>query len=169
MIEEAQDQIVTLMETYLAANLTALASPSGGEAITLTAPNKYLINFDPESSIIPQNMMPACIQIPGSSTSMDWLKSGPYVTWEHRIALVFLLELVSTKADALTAVETLQRQRSRYAEAAMKVLWVYHNTGVLTSVDLEKIQYSQVLGNAEQTRFMGSVWLYLNVREDETL
>ena len=169
MIEEVQDQIVTLMETYLETNLTALASPSGGEAITLTVPNKYLINFDPETSMPPQNMFPVCLQIPGYSTAIDWMKAGPYVTWEHRIALVFLLELVSTKANALTAVETLQRQRSRYAEAAMKVLWVYGNTGVLTSVDLEKIQYSQVLGNAEQTRFMGSVWLYLNVREDETL
>jgi len=169
MIEEVQDKIVDLFEAGLAANLAALASPVGGEAITLTAPNKYVINYDPSTCILPQNMMPACLMLPEGSTQQHRLGGGLTTYWEHVIRIVFLLEQVSTRADALTACETLQRQRSRYAEAAIKTLWAGQQTAPLYQVKLDAIKYSKTLGNDEQTRFLGSVWLFVTVLEKETL
>jgi len=169
MIEEVQDKIVDLLTAGMATNLAALASPSGGEAITLTAPNKYVINYDPKTCILPQNMFPVCLMLPEGSTQNHMLGSGLTTYWQHKIRIVFMLQQVSTKADALTACETLQRQRSRYAEAALKTLWEGQQTPPIYQVELDQIRYSKTLGNDEQTRFVSSVWLFVTVLEKETL
>ena len=154
MIEEVQDKIVDLFTAGLATNLSTLASPSGGEAITLTAPAKYLTNYDPKTCIIPQNMFPACLQLPESSVPQHRMQTGLTTYWQHKIRIVFMLQQVSTKADALTAGETFQRQRSRYAEAAIKTLWEGQQTPPIYQVELDAIRYSKTLGNDEQTRFI---------------
>lgn len=169
MIEEVQDKIVDLFTAGIADNLSPLASPAGSEAITLTAPAKYVINYDPKTCIIPMNMMPACLQIPIKTTPDHRMQTGLITYWHHKIAIIFLVEQVSTRADALTACETLQRQRSRYAEAAIKTLWGGQQTAPLYQVTLDDIIYSRVMGNDEATRFLGSVWLYVTVKEKETL
>lgn len=169
MIEEAQNAIVTVLEAGLETNLTALESPSGLEALTLDPPNRYLINYDPRTLILPINLLPACIQIPVSSEPDHKMQSGLRTHWRHQIKLVFMMQPVSTKADALAACETLQKQRSRYAEAAIKTLWAGMPSDPIYLIELDDIKYSNTLHNTEQTRFTGSVWLFITVTEKETL
>ena len=169
MIEEAQNALVTVLQAGLATNLTALEEPSGLEALTLTAPNKYAINFDPNKIMMPMNLLPACVQIPVSSSLQHRMQSGLRVKWEHYIKMALVLQPVSTKTDAIAACETLQKQRSRYAEAIMKTLWAGMPSGSVYDIDLIDIKYSDTFANNNETRFLGTVWLLLTVKENETL
>ena len=167
MIEGVQDKINSILSTSLEANLAAERSPSGGVALPLIAPKKYLINFDPETTILTQDLLPALIQIP-EKTPPNHTLQGYHTYWEHRIRLALIVEQVHT-GDALTACETLQRQRSRYAKAIIKTLWAHQQEDPIYKVTLNDILYSKMMHNAEESRFVGSVWLYLTVLEKEVI
>jgi len=169
MIEKAQNAIVTVLKAGLETNLAALRTASGLEALALTAPAKYMVNYDPKTCILPMNFFPACLQIPVSSEPEHKMQSGLRTRWRHKIKIVFMLQQVSTKADALTACETLQKQRSRYAEAAIKTLWEGMPSDPIFMVELDEIKYSNTLASDDETRFLGSVWLFVTVHENETL
>lgn len=169
MIEEVQDKINSLLSTGLEANLAALRAPVGGTALPLVAPNKYLINYDPDTSMIPMNMLPAVIQMPEKSPVDHRTQNGIHVYWHHNIRIALVLSQLSTNATALDAVETLQRQRSRYARAIIKTLWAGQQQNPLTQIILRDILYSKPMMNAEEDRFLGSVWLLITAVEYETI
>jgi len=169
MIEEVQDKIATILGTYMEGELATLASPAGGVALTLTKPQRYLVNYDPASTIIPQNLFPACAMIPGRTENEDRLQQGHVVYLWHSLAVVFLFEVPTGKTDALNAVELLQRMRSRYAKAAMGCLKKYQQTAPIEQIKIDSIEYTRTLSDAENMVLMGAVWLAIKAREKVTL
>jgi len=169
MIEEVQDAIVSIIQTNIGSELESLRSPEGGTALTLTVPAKYLINYDPETTLIPQNSYPAVVQIPGRSDLEDRLQQGHVVIWWHSIALILLFQLQSNRTDALNAIELIQRQRSRYALATVAALKKNQQTDPIQQIKINDIQYTRTLSDDENTVLLGGVWISLMARERVTL
>ena len=167
MIEEVQDAINTVLKNYLEANLALERAPSGGVRLPMIAPRKYTINYDTDQTFLTQDQLPAFIQIP-EKTPPDHTLQGYHTYWNHKIRLALVLEQVHT-GDALEACEALQRQRSRYARAIIRTLWEHQQDSVMVKITLDDILYSKMMHSAEESRFVGSVWLYVTVKEKEEL
>jgi len=171
MIEEVQDTYVDILNTNLAAELSGLESPSGGVSLTLAAPAKYLINFEPGVTVIPSNYYPCCIVWGLNQELDDEIRTGICVTHWHDIAVVmcFLNSAGKTPTDAINAVENIQRMRSRYARAVIGVLKEHQQTDPIQMIKIENIDYSRVLHDQANKALLSFVWIKTRARERETL
>ena len=160
MVEEVQDKIVDLLTTYLESELSGLESPSGGVALTLAVPAEYLINFDPNSTILDASY-PKCLILAARTTHDDELSTGYRVVNWHELAVVVLI----IDQD----IEKLQRKRSRYAEAIRSVLKTYQQTAPLQMVRNFRFVYDRTLRDESLSAYLGSVWILLEARERETI
>jgi len=172
MIETAQEAIKSILETYLPAELASRASPEGGTAVDLTQPARYLLNYDPKiMPIINQSLFPVCAITPARTKLDDRLSSGYVVKDWHSIGIFFLfLALSAGQTDTLNAMEIIQRQRSRYAEASIAALKKHQQSTGLEQIVVDSVEYTRTLPtDAAMSSFCGGVLVSVRARDQTTL
>ena len=157
MIEEVQDKVISLLQTYISTELSSLASPSGGVALTLTPPQKYLLDFDPRHTILAAGDYPACIVMPAKTVLSDQLSVGVQISNEHSLALVMLL----MDQD----IENLQRKKSRYSQAIITVLKEHQQADPLRRIKINQVVFDRTLRDERKSAYLGSVWITFSAWE----
>lgn len=161
MIENVQDKIVTLLQTYIGTELTALASPTGGVALTLTSPAKYMLAFDPRTTVLAAGDYPFCGILTDKTELSDQLSVGVQIQNQHTLAAVFLL----MNQD----IEKLERMKARYAKAAIIVLKKHQQTDPLRRIRIDRVVYDRTLRDESKSAYLGSVWVLFTCWEREVL
>ena len=161
MIEEVQDRVISILGTYINTELTALASPVGGVALALPKPSRYMLAFDPKSTVLAAGDYPFCAVLPSKTELSDQLSRGIQVSNEHELAIVFLLIDQN--------IEYLNRLKSRYAKSAVIVLKKHQQTDPLRRVRINKIVYDRNLRDERNSSYLGSVWILVTCWEREVL
>lgn len=173
MIEEVQDTLVSILTDNLSSELSSLASPSGGVAMTLDVPARYLLDYTPQNNqpILSGDLFPCCVVYYEDSDVDDEISTGYRVVWWHRftVVLLFLTTELKDYTDALNAIENLQRGRSRYAEAITAALKKNQQTSPIQMISFEGISRGPTLVKADMTQIFGSVGIGIRVREAQTL
>ena len=172
MIEEVQDTLSSILTSNMAAELATLDDPAGGLAMTLTAPTRYLIDYDPDiGSMLPADLYPLGIIYYEDSTVDDELSTGYRVVWWHRFLVVcmFMTTDLTSYTDVLNAIENMQRGRSRYAEAVIGALKKNQQTSPIQMIRIERVDRSRTLVKPDMTQILGGIGIEILVRESQTL
>lgn len=164
MIEVVQDKLKAILQSHLETELKRHDSICNTK-LSLPPPQQYFLDFDINSTVI--NQYPACIIFGFRTTLDDRLSVGLRVVQRHTMAITHLL--VNRDLDEL------QRIRSRYAGATLKLLkdinlGKYDSAGIITMIDADiDIVYDRILRDERDTSFLGSVWVLFEAREDGEL
>lgn len=173
MIEEVQDTLEAILTANLAGELSSLASPEGGVAMTLTVPARYLLDYTPQNNqpILSSDLFPCCVLYYEDSEVDDEISTGYRVVWWHQftVILLFLTTELKDYTDALNAIENLQRARSRYAQAITAALKKNQQTDPIQMIEFTGIGRGPTLVKADMTQIFGSVGVGIRVREAQVL
>jgi len=167
MIEAVMDQLKSMFQTHMEAELSALASPNGGVALTLAVPAKYHLGFDESSEII--KTAPTTLIIPGTTTEQPLVGSGFLTDNIHSIAVCHFLKCHN--------IENLQRMKSRYAVATRNIIVKRSDADDVTidkgcigrCYDVEMSYLTRKVNDEDQISYVASVWIMFKAEERETL
>jgi len=120
-------------------------------------PQKYMIDFDPRTTVLGAGDYPALIVMPAKTELSDQLSVGVQIQNEHSLAIVTLL----LNQD----IEKLQRMKSRYSQAIVTVLKKHQQIDPLRRIRIDQIVFDRTLRDEKKSSYLGSVWIILSAWE----